>query len=327
LVDAARAAGTRVLPSIVDGLGKGEMAALLADPAQRALHVQTITELVTREGFDGIDLDYEGFAFSDGRASWPTTQPNWRAFIFELAGALGPKTLSVTVPPVWTSGGAVTGYTVYDPQWLATYADRVRFMVYDWSVSTPGAISPMSWLNSVIAYTNSIITDPGQRQKLQLGVPAYGRDWGRQANAKETCPDGALTRKSIELQKMAAWAASHGGTPIADPGGSGEMYFTYDAVVSGLRSAPIPAPTFVPPPTRANTVAPATGNTDGLQPALRLTPPDQQVTCTVRHFVYYPNEYSIQAHAQAALNAGWSGIVLWALGYEIPEVYYRLGEI
>jgi spore germination protein YaaH len=233
--------------------------------------------------------------------------------------------LSVTIPPVWTSGGTVTGYTVYDQAWLATYADRVRLMVYDWSVSSPGPISPMSWLNSVIAYSNSVITDPAQRQKLQLGVPAYGRDWGRQANSKETCPDGALTTKSIELENMAGVVAARGVAPRRDV--SGEMTVTYDTVVSGLRSAPIPAPTFVPPAIRANTIAPATGNASGLQPALRLTPPDMQVTCTVRHFVYYPDEYSIQDHAKAALAAGWSGIVIWALGYEIPEVYYRLNEI
>jgi spore germination protein YaaH len=331
-VSTAHANGITVLATVTDGTGPLVMAGILTDPAARANHIANLVALATSSPapghtFDGVDLDYEGFAFSDGRASWPTTEPNWRAFIFELAGALhdAHKLLSVTIPPVWTVSGTPTGYSVYDQAWLATYADRVRLMVYDWSTSSPGPISPMSWLSSVIAYTNSVV-DPSLRYKLQLGVPAYGRDWGRQANSKETCPDGALTTKSVELQNVAALAASRAATPKRD--GSGEMTFTYDTVVSGLRTAPLPAPPFVPGPTRPNTIgAPAQGNSAGLQPAVRLTPPDMQVTCTVRHFVYYPDEYSIQDHAKAALAAGWSGIVIWALGYEIPEVYYRLAEI
>jgi spore germination protein YaaH len=63
-----------------------------------------------------------------------------------------------------------------------------------------------------------------------------------------------------------------------------------------------------------------------LQPALRLTPPTVQLSCTVRHFVHYPDAITIQMHAQAALDAGWSGVVLWALGYETPEVYTALGN-
>ena len=61
-------------------------------------------------------------------------------------------------------------------------------MVYDWSVGSPGPISPMSWVNLVIAYNDPIVPN----NKLQLGIPSYGRDWGRQVNAAEICPDGAL---------------------------------------------------------------------------------------------------------------------------------------
>ncbi len=88
MLDTLRATGTRVIPSITDGTAKGGMAALLADPVSRSLHVQTIVGLVTREGFDGIDLDYEGFAYVDDYASWETTRPNWVAFVNELAAAL-----------------------------------------------------------------------------------------------------------------------------------------------------------------------------------------------------------------------------------------------
>jgi spore germination protein YaaH len=326
-VHEAHIRGIKVLPTITDGSGKLVMAAIMADLPSRAQHIANIVALTANPEVDGVDLDYEGFAFTDGRDSWPSTQPNWRAFVTELAAALhaNGKLLSITIPPVWIASGVVTGYTVYDQATMAIVADRVRLMVYDWSYAggPAGPISPITWLDQVIAYSNANIAD---RSKLQLGVPAYGRDWGRQANSTEVCPDGALATKSIELQNMPALISAHGATPSRHAS-SGEMYFTYDVVVTGFRTKPIPPPPYVPPTQRAPTIpGAAVGTSSGLQPALRLTPPLVQLSCTVRHYVYYPDATSIQQHAQAALDNGWSGIVIWALGYETADVYTLLGQ-
>jgi spore germination protein YaaH len=316
--------GLHVLPSITDGSGTLVMAAILADPASRAAHIANIVSLTTTyPDIDGVDLDYEGFAFSDGRASWPTTQAAWRAFISELATALhnSGKLLSVTIPPTWVAAGNVTGYPVYDQAFIGVYADRVRLMVYDWSVSSPGPISPITWLNQVVAYSNSALAN--YKSKLQLGIPAYGRNWGRKVNSSEVCPDGALSTSSIELENMQALIDAHGATPARHPE-SGEMYFSYDVVATGYSTAAIPPPPYVPPPSVAPRVAPAAGS--GLEPALRLTPPTTQLSCTVRHYVYYPDATAIQQHAQVALTNGWSGVVLWALGYETADVYAALAN-
>ena len=323
--------GIKVLPTITDGSGKWIMATvILANNTSRAQHIANIVALTANPEIDGIDLDYEGFAFTDGTDSWATTQPVWVTFVTELAAALhaNGKLLSVTIPPTWTLGtGEVTGYTVYDQASIAPIVDRLRLMVYDWSVSSPGPISPMSWLNQVITYTNSAIPSASDRLKLQLGVPSYGRDWGRQANVSETCPDGALNTKSIELQNMPAVIAAHGVTPTRRDPSNGEMYFTYDAVVTGYSTKAVPAPPYVRPPHSAPSIpGAALGTSTGLQPALRLTPPLVQLTCTVHHYVYYPDATSIQQHAQAALTAGWAGVVIWALGYETADVYTALGN-
>jgi spore germination protein YaaH len=323
-VHEAHIRGLRVLPSITDGSGQLVMAAILADPASRAQHIANIVSLtVTYPEIDGVDLDYEGFAFSDGHASWDSTKPVWDAFIFELATALhnSGKLLSVTIPPTWTAAGVETGYPVYDQAFIGVYADRIRLMVYDWSVSSPGPISPMSWVNQVIAYSNNALSN--YKSKLQLGVPAYGRNWGRKVYSSEICPDGALSTSSIELENMQALIVAKGATPTRHVE-SGEMYFSYDTVVTGYSTVPIPAPPYVPPSKVAPRVAPASGA--GLQPALRLTPPSELLSCTVRHFVYYPDATAIQQHAQAALDAGWSGVVLWALGYETADVYAALAN-
>lgn len=324
-VHEARIRGLKVLPSITDGSGKLVMAAILSDPVSRAAHIANIVALTgTYPEIDGVDLDYEGFAFADGHDSWATTQPLWRAFVTELAAALHAKgkLLSVTIPPTWIAAGNETGYPVYDQAFIGAVADRIRLMVYDWSVSSPGPISPISWLNQVVAYTNAKL--PNDKSKLQLGIPAYGRNWGRKVNSSEICPDGAISTSSIELRNMPALIAAHGATP-ARHDQSGEMYFSYDTVVTGYSTVPLPAPPYVPPPNVAPRVAaPATGT--ALQPALRLTPPTTQLSCTVRHYVYYPDATAIQQHAQVALSNGWSGVVLWALGYETADVYAALAN-
>jgi len=325
-VTAAKARGIKVLPSITDSSGKWMMATvILANTDSRAQHIANIVNLVMSQGFDGIDLDYEGFAFTDGQASWPTTQPVWDAFVTQLAAALhaNGKLLSVTIPPTWQDApNVLRGYWVYDPQTMGAVADRVRLMVYDWSVSSPGPISPMSWVNLVIAYNDPIVPN----DKLQLGVPSYGRDWGRQVDATEICPDGALKTTSIELQNMPNLIAAHGATPTRTGITNGEMTFSYDVVATGYSTAPIPAPPFVRPAHVVPSVtSPATSDA-GLQPALRLRPPSTLLSCTVRHFVYFPDATAIQTHAQAAINAGWSGVVIWALGYETADVYNALAN-
>jgi spore germination protein YaaH len=322
--DDAHARGLTVLPSITDGSGKWMMATvILANTASRTQHVQNIVNLVVTNGFDGIDLDYEGFAFTDGIASWPTTKPVWVAFVNELAASLHEKgkLLSVTIPPTWTetAQNIVRGYPVYAPQEIGAVADRVRLMVYDWSVGAPGFISPMSWVNRVIAYNDPIVPNG----KLQLGIPSYGRDWGRQRFADEICPDGALATHSIELENMQNLIAAHG-TPTLTRDTEGEVQFFYDVVETGFSTTPVPAPTYAPGASVVPKVAPAA---DGvLHPALRLTPPTEQLSCTVRHFVHYPDAITIQMHTQAAIDAGWGGVVLWALGYETPEVYQALAQ-
>ena len=83
-----RAAGIPILPAIADATSAKRMAAVLADPAKRANHVNDIVNLVVSNNYDGIDLDYEKFAFSDGRATWDATRPNWTAFVQQLGDAL-----------------------------------------------------------------------------------------------------------------------------------------------------------------------------------------------------------------------------------------------
>ena len=175
-----KAAGIPVLPAIADSSGKGRMAATLANPGLRAAHVADIVNLVVSNGYDGIDLDYEGFAFTDGSSSWAATKPNWTAFIQELGAALHAqgKLLAVTIPPPCSMSGTcsqATGYWVYNMTGIAPSADRIRIMAYDYSVRGIGPLAPMPWVRAIVQYSASVM-DPA---RLQIGVPTYGRAWTR----------------------------------------------------------------------------------------------------------------------------------------------------
>ena len=148
----ARDSSARVVPSIRDQTAAGVMATILADPTTRTQHVAAILDFADRLDADGIDLDYEQFAFADGSASWATTSPNWVAFVAELADELhdGGRTLTISIPPVYDEEATGDrGYWVYDHGAIAEHVDAIRIMAYDFSVAEPGPIAPLA-MSSVI---------------------------------------------------------------------------------------------------------------------------------------------------------------------------------
>lgn len=320
-VGAMRAQGLPVFATITDGTPKLAMQGILLDPTTRAQHVQAIVTLAVTNGYDGIDLDYEGFAFDDGRASWANTQPGWIAFVNELANALhaNGRLLSVTVPPIWDAGKS--GYWVYSWPEIIANVDRLRLMVYDWSFSAAGPIAPISWVQNVLSYVGQVIP-PVHLHKVQLGVPTYGRNWAKVVSG--TCPSNAsLGTTSVQMSNAASLAASKGATPVRDV--SGEMTFTYDTVFEGTLSMSLTPPTYTPPATPAAQVEEA--DPTGLAPAVRVMAPGAPVKCTVRRTVYYPDATSVLQRAQAAVDAGISGIAIWALGYETSDVWSLLSTV
>ena len=71
----ARDLGVPIVASILDGTGAGVMAGILADAEQRSRHIDTIAGFAADGDFAGIDIDYEQFAFADGRDTWAATRP------------------------------------------------------------------------------------------------------------------------------------------------------------------------------------------------------------------------------------------------------------
>lgn len=281
---AMRDSGFLIIPTITDGTAKLVLAKLIADPKMRTKIVSTITNFVLTNNFDGIDLDFEGFAFSDGTSSWPATRVNWVAFINELSLSLHSfdKLLSVTTPVLFNPTSGKKGYYVYDWASISPMIDRLRIMTYDYSTSSPGPIGPTSWADQSIQYAVSVIP----ASKVYVGIAGYGRDWVTKVVG--VCPSNVASavstssRAATFLMKDAAnLAASYGATPVYNTA-YGEVTFSYTKVYSGTASS-------------------------GLA-----------TTCTASRTAWYQDSRGYAARAQLVAKYRLGGLTAWTLGMEDP---------
>ena len=224
LVDTIRQQGAKVIPAITDGMPAGAMAAVLADPELRTRHVMAIAAIAQQNDFDGIDIDYESFAFKDGRETWEATRPNWVAFIEELATALhfSGRLLTVSIPPIYdTERTGDSGYWVYDYAAIGTHVDSIRIMAYDYSTDRPGPIAPLAWVRSTVKAAKRAVDDDS---KIILGVPMYGRNWV--VGTTGTCPADTPGKVDPNLREVAALLVQYGATAVRDEE-TQESTFTY----------------------------------------------------------------------------------------------------
>jgi spore germination protein YaaH len=277
-----RDSGFTIIPTITDGTGKLVLANLLANVQKRTQVVQTITNLVMANNFDGIDLDFEGFAFSDGVSSWGTTDLNWVAFVQQLSTSLHlqGKLLSITTPVLFDPATGKKGYWVYDWAAIAPSIDRLRIMTYDYSTSSPGPIGPLTWVEQAVQYAVSVVP----ASKVFVGVAGYGRDWITEvvgicpviyANAIKVGASAAI----FVMHDAAGLAASYGATPIYNQT-SAEVTFTYQKAYNGLSGA-------------------------GLA-----------TTCTASRTAWYQDARGYAARAQLVSKYKLGGITAWTLGME-----------
>lgn len=274
----------KVVPSIVDALAAGEMAAILADPATRLRHVQAIVAFAREGDFDGIDLNYEQFAFADRRDTWETTRPNWVSFVAELAEQLHSdgRTLTVTIPVVYDADQTSnSGYWVYDYGAIVEHADLIRIMAYDYSVRDPGAIAPLEFVQRAI---DGAIAATGRPDKLVLGIPAYGRNWTLTTSG--VCPiegeENGITvpgTTSVTARSVDDLIERRNATPVYDPS-TAEWSFEYELEIS-----------------------------------------DDTTTCVQTRRVHYVDAEGVRARMEMAMEAGFSGVALWALGFDDDDVW------
>ena len=280
-----RRAGLQVIPTMTDGTDKLVLSGYLSNAATRTILVKTIVDLVMKNNFDGIDLDYEGFAFVDGNSTWSKTAPLWVAFIKELSVALhaNNKLLSVSTPYLYNPNEAQKGYFVYAWAEIASSIDRLRIMTYDYSVAKPGPMGPLSWTDKTVQYAISVMP----ASKVYLGLPGYGRDWITSVNGK--CPTsappgliGGAKAATFKMNYAAAKAAIDGATPVYNEK-FGEATYNYTQIYNGLS---------------------ATG---------------AATSCTVNRTVWYQNAQSFADRMALVAKYRLGGAAMWTLGMEDAE--------
>ena len=277
-----RRAGLQVIPTMTDGTDKLVLSGYLANAATRTTLVKTIVDLVTKNNFDGIDLDYEGFAFVDGNTTWSTTAPRWVTFIKELSVALhtNNKLLSVSTPYLYNPKEAQKGYFVYAWADIASSIDRLRIMTYDFSVAKPGPMGPLSWTEKTIQYAISVMS----ASKVYMGLPGYGRDWITSVNGK--CPTsappgliGGAKAATFKMNYATAKAAIDGAMPTFNEQYS-EVTYSYTQNYNGLTAA------------------------------------GASTACTVNRTVWYQNARSYADRMALVAKYRLGGAAIWTLGME-----------
>ncbi|CAB4532993.1 unannotated protein [freshwater metagenome] len=275
-------AGISVVPTITDGTAKLQLSGLLANTKSRTQIVESIATLVNTNNFDGIDLDFEGFAFVDGNTTWAKTSPSWVAFIKELSVKLHSdgKTLSVTTPVLFDPTQKSKGYTVYAWAAIANDIDRLRIMTYDYSVAKPGPIGPIEWTERAVKYAVSVMDST----KVFVGLPGYGRDWITKIVG--VCPTSAPAGTKIGA-KAATFKMNYAtekaiidkSNPFFDTK-TAESTYSYTQIYNGE-------------------------NTKGLS-----------TSCTVSRTVWFQDSQSYAIRAALVEKYKLAGVALWTLGME-----------
>lgn len=178
-----RARGLKVVPMVTEQAGMAQFARILASPERRAAMVHALVSIASRNGYTGLDIDFESFAYDQhhDEALANMVARLYPVLIRQVCVALHAiaRTCDVPVMPRTTSAHVYWHQNIatwtYDYRALAAAADHIQLMAYD--DHSPGGrsgpISPLSWVKQVIAYARSQ-TPPGRDE---LGVPAYGYDW------------------------------------------------------------------------------------------------------------------------------------------------------
>ena len=173
IIDEARAMRLSIIPTLQNlrgGTWDGAMiGALVNDERRRSHHIRQIVDLLIRNDWNGIDIDYENLRPSDSSA--------YAHFLRLLSVALhrNHKLLTVAVPAKTTDRGDDPASQAYHYDEVAAVADEVRVMAYDhsWETSPPGPVAPTKWVRHVVEYARRLVPS----DKLMLGIAAYGYDW------------------------------------------------------------------------------------------------------------------------------------------------------
>jgi spore germination protein len=167
-IEFARNRGMEIIPLIANGFNSQLVSTVLNNPATRQHHITQIVNKVNQMNYDGIEIDYENIFFTD--------RDVFVLFLGELKAALPANKKLIAAIQAKTSPEGKGSNVGHDYPGIGRAVDIVRIMAYDYSWETPGPIAPATWVKQVLDYAVTAIP----RNKLEVGLPTYGYDWGTQ---------------------------------------------------------------------------------------------------------------------------------------------------
>jgi len=226
LKEAAKNNSVKIIPSIMWSDGNA-IDAVLRDTKKQATHINSIVEMVTKNNFDGVDIDYEG--------KKAETKEYFSTFLKNLKKALGKKILSCTIeartPSTTSSNANSQNKYANDYKAINKYCDEVKIMTYDQGRIDPkldksnkGIYMPVAdvkWVEKVIKLAAQDIS----KSKISIGVATYGYEYTIKETSKNVYSYDRLT--SFNPKYATDIATQYKITPKRN--GAGELSFTYTA--------------------------------------------------------------------------------------------------
>lgn len=178
---------------LVVAFDKVLLKSLMEDTNKQKVVMEDILRFLESRGFDGVNMDLEGIDKAHGA--------QYVNFIKTLKEKLGSRyTLSLSLPA--RTSATEWWYDGYDYKSLAEIADRIMIMAYDQhhNGGEPGPVAGNDWVERVIKYLLPQIP----KEKFQLGLGIYGRDWPETGVGKAIYVQDArnlAAAKGIAIQK------------------------------------------------------------------------------------------------------------------------------
>lgn len=165
--------------------GQAIFGPLLNSPTARARAIDNMLTLVESNGYDGVNLDWEGIA--------PQERQQFTTFVQQLSRTFHRHGYYVTLSvPAETANQPQNSWTgAYNYEALGKACDLLMIMAYDqhYAGGSPGPIASASWVKKVLDYTIHVVSP----QKVILGIPGYGYDWSGQGPAAALTYEQAKT--------------------------------------------------------------------------------------------------------------------------------------
>eukprot|EP00105_Crassostrea_gigas_P040449 XP_019924597.1 PREDICTED: probable chitinase 3 [Crassostrea gigas] len=165
-------------------LGSAPFTRMVATDASRREFATTTVQFLKKNGFDGLDVDWE---YPANRGSPPEDRDRYTQLLKVLHEAFAPEGLMLTTA---VSAGKFTIDSAYDIPAISQYVDEINLMTYDMHggsfddktghnaplKASPTATGNDTYLNDEWA-VNYWLQKGAPAEKLNVGMPLYGRSF------------------------------------------------------------------------------------------------------------------------------------------------------